>query len=363
MINKVFVREAPSEAALTSVTDPTTLVPPPSPSPLNSRMELETPQPDHPRLTSFECRNRQWCFAYSSRDLIFEKTVDLQGTLLGSKINPLTRAQMIDWMIEVLSNLGRQFSEATFFRATQLMDMHIKLARTGLTDASIHLIGLTCMYIGSKYEDVEPLRIQELARDAAYNKFTPHQIREKEVQILHSVKYQTSFKTHLEVLDFFYFKVFGGCVSENTRLLRDLSRNLCIATLASATFNDYDVRFVVLSCLLNAAAYLSMMAQAGRPIDRPGIRIHCSRRSSHKVTSSDEGQGNFADALEFTEIARRMRGFVETEIHRGRCPGEIWQLVEFVRGYIKKFRKDYQVCPQMCRLVGLDAKYLTKDGA
>lgn len=360
----MIAKDTTSQAALTSTTDVAPLLDASSSSPAPpSRMEVEALPAPSP-LPLFECRNRQWYFAYASRDLIFEKTVDLQGTLLGSKVNPLTRAQMLDWMIEVLSNLGRQFSEATFFRAAQLMDMFFKLSRAALTDASVHLVGLTCMYIGSKYEDVEPLRIQELSRDAAYNKFSPQQIREREVQILHALKYQTSFKTQLEVLDFFYFRIFGDVLSDRTRALRDLTRNFCIQVLACVTFNDYDVRYVVLSCLLNAATYLAQLTRAGKSAERGAshrVPGPSSVSSARGVPLSDD-LSHLNEAAEFAELSRRLRAYVETEIRRGRYPVEIWQLVEFVRSFLKKFRKEYQVCPQMCRLLELDPRCLTKEG-
>lgn len=328
---------------------------------LLSQMEIED-QPTKPaRSSDVVCRNRQWYGVYRNRDLIFEKTVDLQGTLLNCKVNPMTRAQMLDWMIEVLSNLNRQFSEATFFRSAQLMDMYLKLSKNHINDNQIHLIGLTCMYIASKYEDIEPMRARELSVEAAYNKFSTQQIREKEIQILHTIRYQVSFKTHLEVLDFFYYRVFADCPTEQSERMRDLARNFCILMLANVGYNDYDVRYVVLSCMINAASYLEKLATEEHERRRLGKKSNFDKR---QLQMSSNGMVDMLDnrvLLEAIETSQVMRGYLEQETKRGGFPVEIWQLIEFTRHYLKCFRKEFKVCGQMSRLADYDVKLLFKE--
>ena len=299
---------------------------------------LDEPKPYY---RNFETPLQQWAYSYAHADLISDKTVNLQATLLNTKINATTRSQMLDWMVEVLSNLSRQFSEATFFRSALIMDLFLKSSRSCLTDSHLHLIGLTSMYIGSKYEDVQPIRINELSRDAAFGKFTNAQIREKEMLILQVIKYQTSLKTPLEVLDFFMFKIFKIEVCGNFQVLRDLTRNFIILTQTQVNFNDYDVRYVVLSCLYNAAIYMVKFSVAKKRIEFSDTKI--------------------ADSAVFVDLKDIVSEFLNQEISKGIFPTELFCLVEFIRMFLKNFKKDLAICTQMCKFVDFDPKYLVKN--
>lgn len=305
-------------------------------------MQVEAPQVTPPLTKAPDGRDAQWYTHYGHKDIIYERTVDLQGTLNASKVNPLTRAQMLDWMIEVLSNLSARFCEGTFFKAAQIMDMYLKTNGSMLTDHHIHLVGLASMYIGSKYEDIDPLRVVELTRDAAYDKFSPQQLREKEMEVLTSLKFQTSFKTQVEVLDYFYFRIFSRYLSELTQELRVLARNFCILTMADVGFNDYDIRYVVLACMVNAGLYLN---QAGR--GKVGSRLSAlAPVAAHDPTATLHTPG-------FAEVSRRMKGYVQKECLRKHFPTEIWQLVDYVGAFLRRFPESYAVCRQMCALVSV----------
>jgi hypothetical protein len=313
-------------------------------------MHLELPQTEAPLNKASEGRDAQWYGHYGHRDTIYERTVDLQGTLNYAKVNPLTRAQMLDWMIEVLSNLSRKFSEATFFKAAQIMDMHLKTSGSALTDQHIHLVGLASMYIGSKYEDIEPLRVTELTRDAAYDKFSPQQLRGKELEVLTSLKFQTSFKTQVEVLDYFYFRIFARHLSDMTQELRVLGRNFCIMTLADVGFNDYDIRYVVLACMVNAGLYLSQTHNTKSGTAIPNLA---------PLAGQDPAAGHQSPSR--ADVSRRMKGYVQKECLRKNFPSEIWQLIDYVRAFLKKFPENYAVCRQMCCLFTFDPKYLGRE--
>lgn len=336
-------REDPSNASASIMVSSVT--------PTASTAPVETLHADVPGRKSRQTRNAQWYAEYGHRDIIHEKTIDLQGTLNYSKVNPLTRAQMVDWMVEVLTNLSRRFSEATFFKSIQIMDMHFKSSGPALTDSQVHLVGITAMYIGSKYEDVDPLRIQELTQDASYNKFSAKDVREKEMEVLNSFRYQVSFKTHVEVLDYFYFRIFSRHLGDASKDLRSLARNFCIMTIADVGFNDYDIRYVVLSCMVNAGLYLSNLAKNAGP--EPS-----SRSGSHKL-SGGASDGHWTS--DRAETSRRMRSYVNKECVRGNFPREIWQLVEYVRVFLKKFSENYGVCRQIVAMCACDPRLLSKE--
>lgn len=57
---------------------------------------------------------------------------------------------MVDWMIEVLSSY--KMSEETFFRSVYLMDGYLRNCPSRLEVKDLHLIGVTAMFAGAKYE-------------------------------------------------------------------------------------------------------------------------------------------------------------------------------------------------------------------
>jgi hypothetical protein len=86
------------------------------------------------------------------------------------QINPEIRTKMIDWMIEVLSVYK---SEAeTFFLAVSIMDQYIDKAPCLLRSESVHLIGMTSMFIASKFEDVIPVRMNSMVAKIGHNLFS-----------------------------------------------------------------------------------------------------------------------------------------------------------------------------------------------
>lgn len=73
------------------------------------------------------------------------------------KINPEIRSKMVDWMIEVLAVYK---SEAeTFFLSVYLMDSFINNCNIVIKSEDVHLIGVTCMFMATKFEDIIPIRI------------------------------------------------------------------------------------------------------------------------------------------------------------------------------------------------------------
>ena len=76
------------------------------------------------------------------------------------------RSRMIDWMIEVLNNF--KCDHMTFFHSVSLMDRFFKRCDRQLKISDLHLIGVTAMFIGSKFEDVYPLRMKTVHEKIAH---------------------------------------------------------------------------------------------------------------------------------------------------------------------------------------------------
>ncbi len=59
---------------------------------------------------------------------------------------------MVDWMIEVISVYN--FLNETFFLAVCIMDKFLATTPQILIDKDIHLLGIICMYLASKEEEI-----------------------------------------------------------------------------------------------------------------------------------------------------------------------------------------------------------------
>ena len=79
------------------------------------------------------------------------------------------RTKMVDWMIDVFNSFRSNFQ--TVFHAICLMDQYINKSRDKIEITDIHQIGITCIYISSKYEDVFPLSLASTVQFVGHNSF------------------------------------------------------------------------------------------------------------------------------------------------------------------------------------------------
>jgi hypothetical protein len=80
------------------------------------------------------------------------------------------RTKMVDWMIEVLSVY--KSDNTTFFLAVYILDKFISKVSQPVRSDEIHLLGMTSMFIASKFEDVIPIRIQSMVSKIGHNTFS-----------------------------------------------------------------------------------------------------------------------------------------------------------------------------------------------
>jgi hypothetical protein len=92
---------------------------------------------------------------------------------------------MVDWMVEVLTTFKN--SDQTFFLAINLLDRYFKNTERVLTGSDLHLSGIVCMFIASKYEDVIPLLMRTIINKIGHNKFEVPTIELKELDILNAI--------------------------------------------------------------------------------------------------------------------------------------------------------------------------------
>jgi len=77
---------------------------------------------------------------------------------------------MIDWMAEVLTTF--KTCDQTFFLAVNIMDRYFKESQKEIKSSDLHLLGVVCMFLASKYEDVIPILMKTVLLKIGHGKFT-----------------------------------------------------------------------------------------------------------------------------------------------------------------------------------------------
>lgn len=118
------------------------------------------------------------------------------------KIAPDIRTKMVNWMIEVFNAYSSE--DQTFFICVQILDNYISRCPCILTNNSIHLLGITCMFIASKFEDEYPIQMYQAQQKIGHNKFSVYAIKEKEKQILECLNFDIVYSTILDFINLYF---------------------------------------------------------------------------------------------------------------------------------------------------------------
>ena len=132
-----------------------------------------------------------------------------ENFLNNHKITERMRTRMVDWMIEVLSNY--HCDESTYFEAINLMDRYFKVCdekRQILQPPELHLIGVTSMFIASKYQDIYPLRLKIVKDKIAHNKLSCQEIKDKEDEITRYLDYNLGLPTMWDFINLYLEEIF-----------------------------------------------------------------------------------------------------------------------------------------------------------
>jgi len=95
------------------------------------------------------------------------------------EVNERMRKVLVDWLIEV--HLNFKLLPETLFIAIKLIDKYTE--REQVSRKEFQLLGVTCLLIAAKYEEIYPPYIKDFiyVTDSAY---TREQILEKELKVL-----------------------------------------------------------------------------------------------------------------------------------------------------------------------------------
>jgi len=96
------------------------------------------------------------------------------------------RAKIYDWLIIVNKRL--KYSDATYILAIDILDKIIEKYDYDVDD--IHMLSIACLLIAAKYDEIEPFSIQQGVENIGYKKFTKNDLKDSELFILTSLKFQ-----------------------------------------------------------------------------------------------------------------------------------------------------------------------------
>ncbi|RUP50117.1 hypothetical protein BC936DRAFT_140255 [Jimgerdemannia flammicorona] len=102
-----------------------------------------------------------------------------------TEINSNMRAILIDWLVEVVLDL--RLSEETLYMTVNYIDRFLSYVR--ITRSNLQCVGIAALFVASKYEEVEPPFLSELA-DITDRTYTERQILAMEQKILKVLRFE-----------------------------------------------------------------------------------------------------------------------------------------------------------------------------
>lgn len=222
-------------------------------------MELETSSPKNSNKRTdtgsapIISREQQFLKNCKSRKLL-EKIPDMSNTLVRTRIDSFVRGRLIGWIVEVLENLKKPFNYSEVFRTILIMDLYLKHYTQLLEDENMHIIGVTSMFISSKYETNAHLNATELTQIACHKKFENEEIFALEFTILKTLGFNVGYPSQYDVLRLFLFELFE---TDNAifKTIEILSTNFLLFCLMDVHFNNYLIDELAIAVIVTAVRY------------------------------------------------------------------------------------------------------------
>ena len=149
----------------------------------------------------------------------FESQLDLTSSM---------RAMLLNWLLEV--SAAFKLSRETYYLSLSTLDR--VLSSTPIKQSEFQLIGVTCLYLSVKREEIENYSIEEFSK-LTDKTFTVSQIKQKESEILPLLKWQLYPSTYFNWLnalmkewDNFIIKGFNETIISMKNSQEDLNRVL-----------------------------------------------------------------------------------------------------------------------------------------
>jgi len=135
-------------------------------------------------------------------------------------INENMRAMLIDWLVDVHNKF--QYHHQTLAMTVNMIDRYI--SKVPITKLKLQLIGITCLFMAGKYEEIYPLDLKDYVNvcDGNYN---ANQLIETEGHILLALNWDLVFNS-----SFYFYEMFAKHLNLKTETynLGLMLLNLCM---------------------------------------------------------------------------------------------------------------------------------------
>lgn len=118
-----------------------------------------------------------------------------ESLLKNHKISSNIRTKMVDWMVEVLSVF--ETMDETFFLSINIMDIFFCKTKKVFKNEDVHLIGITSMFISSKFQEIYPLSLKNFVHKVGHNIFSEEEIKKMECLIVKDIGLEVLVSTSI----------------------------------------------------------------------------------------------------------------------------------------------------------------------
>lgn len=184
--------------------------------------------------------------------------------IAGHEVTKEYRTKMTDWMVEVCTSF--KCTARTYFLAVQIFDKYLtRLKHQGrvLQNKDVHCIGVTAMYLASKYEDIFPLHSKIVSDKIAHKAIASKEILKKEGEFLNVFDFEMDFITHFDFHQTYADKLGrklpkNVCSNQAEYLSLLLSHSLLLLKMAmqNNSFTHQSPSVLAISALFAATGFL-----------------------------------------------------------------------------------------------------------
>jgi len=169
------------------------------------------------------------------------------------EITSKMRTTLVDWLVEV----SEEFSlvPETLFLAVAFVDRY--LVEEEVPRRSLQLLGITCIFIAAKFEEIYAPQISELC-DITDNTYCSEQILVMERQVLRVLRFRVCQPTVNTFLN--YYILIGKLHQDDVFL----SNYLCELTLLDCTFLEHRVSVIAAAATMLSTSMVSGNTWSGR---------------------------------------------------------------------------------------------------
>ena len=190
-----------------------------------------------------------------------------KGPLLGrqSHLSASMRRILFDWLFEVSDEFHCAYE--TTFLSMHFIDAYLA-SSAPVPLASLQLLGVTSLWIASKYEEVllRPLNHFVLLCDGLYSR---QQISEMELALLFHLQFDLAVLTRFHVLQL----LFPAALLASHRRLVHLSTYLCFLSQFDESLSQQPPSLIAAAAFFLAAAYFSAGPQPTVPLPTVARRV------------------------------------------------------------------------------------------